>query len=96
MPLQRALRLRPEKDASAKRRAPQRKAAIARALADVTQGLDDTTVTGIQAVVHLLTSADALMFLDSLWDLTPAQATDAVTWAITAIAERARQEGSAS
>jgi len=91
LPLHNAVRYLPEDRALRKARFPRRQRLVERALADSTEGMPPERARKVAAVVHLLTSSDALLFMNELWGLTPEEAADACSWAIRAVAEKARR-----
>jgi AcrR family transcriptional regulator len=91
LPLHAAVRHLPEDRALRIARLPRRQRLVENALAEATEGMPPERVRKVGAVVHLLTSSDALLFMHDLWGLTPEEAADACSWAIRAVAEKARR-----
>ena len=91
LPLHKAVRNLPEDRALRAARFPRRKRMVEAALADATTGMPPERVRKVAAVVHLLTSSDALLFMNELWELSPDEAADACSWAIKALAEKAKR-----
>ena len=89
LPLHRAIDGLPESRAARIKRAPRRRQLVADGMSEATAGLSPDAAKKVHAIAHLLTSSDALLFLEELWRLTPEEAADAATWALRVIADRA-------
>jgi AcrR family transcriptional regulator len=85
----RAMNAGPEARALRAARAEQRRHAVRRAMAPVTEGLAPDSATRLHAIVHLLTSSDGFLFMQEFWGLDSAEAVKAVRWAVAALADRA-------
>ena len=81
----------PEAEALRSRRAPRRREVVQRGMRAVTGDMPPERANKIHALVHLLSSSDALMFMEEFWGLTPEEAAEACGWAIKALAEKARR-----
>ncbi|PWS38020.1 TetR/AcrR family transcriptional regulator [Falsiroseomonas bella] len=71
---------------------PERQAAFRRSLADATRGRDPRRARQAEAVIQLLYSATAWQSLRDNWDMTGAEAGEAVAWAIGELLAALRRE----
>jgi AcrR family transcriptional regulator len=70
-------------------RADRRRSQVIEALEPVTAGLAPDSAQRLQALAHLLTSSDSLMFMKEYWGFDAEEASKAVAWAIGALTDRA-------
>ena len=89
--LHRATNALPEAKVLRERRAPRRRKLIENGMRDVTSGMPAERANKVHALVHLLSSSDALLFMEEYWGLTGEEAAAASGWAIRALAEKARR-----
>ena len=89
--LHRATNALPEAKVLRAGRAPRRRKLVENAMRDVTGGMPAERANKIHALVHLLSSSDALLFMEEYWGLTAEDAAAASGWAIRALAEKARR-----
>ena len=69
-----------------------RRRAFETAFADDLAGLPEDKVRQIVSLLHLLTSAPTLLWLKDYAELDVDDATEAIGWAIAALADAARKE----
>lgn len=74
-------------------RAAYRRKNIQDALADSLEGVDGDTRRQAEAIVHLVSSSTAYLHLHDFWDMSAADAADAVEWAVRALVSAAKERG---
>jgi len=89
--LHRATSALPEAKSLREARAPRRRQFIQQGMRDVTGNMPAERANKVHALVHLLSSSDALLFMQEYWDLTSEEAAAASSWAIKALAEKAKR-----
>jgi AcrR family transcriptional regulator len=89
--LHRATNALPEARGLRVARAPRRRQLIQDGMRDITGDMAADRANKIHAVVHLLSSSDALLFMEEYWGLTSEEAAAASAWAIKALAEKAKR-----
>jgi AcrR family transcriptional regulator len=96
-PLYRALFATAAGRESHRRTAPLRRAGIRRAYAEQMSALDEAAARRLGALLHLVASSHAALFMKDYWDLSPDDEGRAVQWAIKVLADAAsdpnRREG---
>jgi AcrR family transcriptional regulator len=70
-------------------RAERRRSQVIEALEPVTASLAPDSARRLQALAHLLTSSDSLLFMKEYWGFDGEEAAKAVAWAIGALTDRA-------
>jgi AcrR family transcriptional regulator len=67
----------------------QRRESLRRAYAAELEGLDERTAHRVAAVLHLVASSNAALFLKDYWDLSPEEVGRTMAWAIGVLADAA-------
>jgi AcrR family transcriptional regulator len=88
-PVYRALFATAAGRASHQRQAPAREASMRGAYAAELEGLDDGQARRLLAVLHVVASSNAALFMKDYWDLPPEDIGRVIEWAIRVLADAA-------